>query len=113
MFLLHICAVHRDIKPRNVLLSYSVHGGIRAIISDFGLCRKIPHNYSSYTTLSGVAGTDGWIAPEVISQNGKVVGHFFYFVDVSLFYMLSHSMLVLSHITVEAFRHSLLRTGLL
>ena len=68
--------VHRDIKPRNVLLSYPGHGGKRAIISDFGLCRKLPHGRHSYTAMSGIAGTEGWIAPELFNANGKVVSVF-------------------------------------
>ncbi|CAI8052165.1 Serine/threonine-protein kinase/endoribonuclease IRE1, partial [Geodia barretti] len=64
--------VHRDVKPRNVLISFSSLGGTRAMISDFGLCRKLPHNRHSYTAMSGIAGTEGWIAPEVFNQDRKV-----------------------------------------
>ena len=73
VFLLH--AVHRDVKPRNVLISYSSHDGPRAMISDFGLCRKLPSNRHSYTVMSGIAGTEGWIAPEVFNQDHKVVSN--------------------------------------
>ena len=68
----HLGIVHRDIKPRNVLLTDSTDGGARAMISDFGLCRILPNNRHSYTANSGVSGTDGWIAPEVFNQDGKV-----------------------------------------
>ena len=70
---LYSLSVHRDIKPRNVLISYSSLGGIRAMISDFGLCRKLPNNRHSFTAMSGIAGTEGWIAPEVFAQDRKVV----------------------------------------
>lgn len=43
------------------------------MISDFGLCRKLPQNRHSYTAMSGIAGTEGWIAPEVFNQERKVV----------------------------------------
>ena len=37
------CTVHRDIKPQNVLLSQpsATSGVIRALISDFGLCKRL------------------------------------------------------------------------
>ncbi|XP_068607073.1 serine/threonine-protein kinase/endoribonuclease IRE1 [Brachionichthys hirsutus] len=59
--------VHRDLKPRNILLSRpSALGRVQALISDFGLCKKIPEGRSSFSLRSGIPGTEGWIAPEVL-----------------------------------------------
>lgn len=70
--------VHRDLKPRNILLSApNALGQVRALISDFGLCKKIPDGRSSFSLRSGIPGTEGWIAPEVLrdTPGNKTVGH--------------------------------------
>ena len=60
--------VHRDIKPQNVLIGTPVsRGTIRAMISDFGLCKKLKYGRTSYSRRTGITGTEGWIAPEIIS----------------------------------------------
>ena len=62
--------VHRDIRPRNILISSSSspRRGYRMLISDFGLCKKLDVDQSgSFPTTYGViaAGT-GWRAPEML-----------------------------------------------
>ena len=72
--------VHRDIKPQNILVAPPKrihHRGvnkeselsfapIRMVISDFGLCKKLENDQSSFRpTTAQPAGTAGWTAPEI------------------------------------------------
>ncbi|XP_039510824.1 serine/threonine-protein kinase/endoribonuclease IRE1-like [Pimephales promelas] len=64
--------VHRDLKPHNILVSMpNTHGRAKAMISDFGLCKKLAVGRHSFSRKSGVPGTEGWIAPEVLSEDAK------------------------------------------
>ncbi|XP_075421764.1 serine/threonine-protein kinase/endoribonuclease IRE2 isoform X2 [Ascaphus truei] len=64
--------VHRDLKPCNILISQrSAHGQVRAVISDFGLCKKLSVGRHSFSLRSGIPGTEGWIAPEVLRDGPK------------------------------------------
>ncbi|XP_066131936.1 serine/threonine-protein kinase/endoribonuclease IRE2 isoform X1 [Saccopteryx bilineata] len=62
---LHI--VHRDLKPANVLITEpDSRGQGRAVLSDFGLCKKLAAGRHSFSLRSGVPGTEGWMAPELL-----------------------------------------------
>ncbi|KAL2004728.1 hypothetical protein VTN00DRAFT_3256 [Thermoascus crustaceus] len=73
--------VHRDLKPQNILVAaprgrLGSHS-LRLLISDFGLCKKLEDNQSSFrATTAHAAGTSGWRAPELLiddDQNSSTV----------------------------------------
>lgn len=68
--------IHRDIKPHNILVSYAKRGGgHRMLISDFGLCKKLDLDQTSFLpTAHGAiaAGTVGWRAPEILRGEVKL-----------------------------------------
>lgn len=81
--------VHRDIKPQNILVAYPkpvhvkdktklskvVYGPPRLLISDFGLCKKLEGEQSSFqATTNAHAGTVGWTAPEISMDSRYSLG---------------------------------------
>lgn len=63
--------VHRDLKPQNILVAMPRgrigSRALRLLISDFGLCKKLEDNQSSFrATTAHAAGTSGWRAPELL-----------------------------------------------
>ena len=67
--------VHRDLKPQNILVAppkkartgSHVRLPPRLLISDFGLCKKLEGDQSSFrATTAHAAGTSGWRAPELL-----------------------------------------------
>jgi serine/threonine-protein kinase/endoribonuclease IRE1 len=89
--------VHRDIKPQNILVAFSKGGPsvsyssttmasnarsvktkgaqFRMLISDFGLCKKLGADETSFLpTVDGAmaAGTVGWRAPEILRGEVKL-----------------------------------------
>ncbi|KAK2734152.1 bifunctional endoribonuclease/protein kinase ire1 [Myotisia sp. PD_48] len=68
--------VHRDLKPQNILVaSRKMRNGpnnLRLLISDFGLCKKLDDNQSSFrATTAHAAGTSGWRAPELLVDDDQ------------------------------------------
>ncbi|NXQ25422.1 PAK3 kinase, partial [Alaudala cheleensis] len=52
--------IHRDVKSQNILLR--TDGSVK--LADFGLFAQLP---SGQSRQSSVAGTSGWMAPEVVT----------------------------------------------
>ena len=71
--------VHRDLKPQNILVAMprgrAGARSLRLLISDFGLCKKLDDNQSSFrATTAHAAGTSGWRAPELLIDDEKGPG---------------------------------------
>lgn len=59
--------VHRDLKPQNILVAKGKDSRPRLLVSDFGLCKKLEGEQSSFrATTAHAAGTSGWRAPELL-----------------------------------------------
>jgi serine/threonine-protein kinase/endoribonuclease IRE1 len=59
------------VKPANILISFPDNrNNVRALISDFGLCKKVENGKVSMTNRA--SGTEGWIAPEILRDEPLV-----------------------------------------
>ncbi|ORY82491.1 kinase-like domain-containing protein [Protomyces lactucae-debilis] len=76
--------VHRDLKPQNILVNMPRKSVVpqknddrcaRLVISDFGLCKKLDADQSSFrATTAQAAGTSGWRAPELLTDDVSELG---------------------------------------
>jgi serine/threonine protein kinase len=65
--------IHRDVKPRNILISYDNPAVIKW--ADFGMSRAVVTGSKTFSW-SKLQGTDRWLAPELITatQEKKIKG---------------------------------------
>ena len=67
--------IHRDIKPQNILVSSEKDGkNHRMLISDFGLCKRLEVDQTSFMPAVSAAGTVGWRAPEILRGEVRLDG---------------------------------------
>jgi hypothetical protein len=56
--------IHRDLKPSNIMLDRSG----QPIVTDFGLARRIAVDRPTLATMSGLAGSPAYMAPEQVTE---------------------------------------------
>lgn len=60
--------LHRDLKPGNVMVAASANDADQVKVVDFGLVRVVGCDREAPTTPEQVAGTPGYLAPEVVTS---------------------------------------------
>ena len=62
-------AIHRDIKPTNILLD----NHSKAYISDLGIVIQFSSQASAAQPISTYAGTKQWMSPEMVSRRACIL----------------------------------------
>ncbi len=83
--------VHRDFKSPNVILvpSTDMPGGVRAVITDFGLAHTVTGNMASLTGSLDVVGTPAYMSPEQLQGKEVTASTDTYALGVVMYEMLT------------------------
>lgn len=86
--------VHRDFKSANVMLVPGEHGTTRAVITDFGIARKIRLRQnetltSTMTERGGIPGTPDYMAPEQLLGHEPIPAVDIYALGVVMYEMIT------------------------
>jgi serine/threonine protein kinase/tetratricopeptide (TPR) repeat protein len=91
----HIAGViHRDFKSANVILvpSPGSPGGVRAVITDFGLAHGVTENLASLTGSLDVVGTPAYMSPEQLECKEVTAATDTYALGIVMYEMLTGSV---------------------
>lgn len=84
--------IHRDFKPSNVML-VSAAGGLRAVVTDFGLARRTVSSGAPTVTMSKhVIGTVDYMAPEVLTGGVATPASDLYALGLTAYKMVTGSL---------------------
>ncbi|MEM6457030.1 MAG: protein kinase, partial [Acidobacteriota bacterium] len=86
--------IHRDLKSDNVFLVPDKHGGLRAVITDFGVARGPVDDdaLGDRITGTGMIGTPAYMAPEQVSGDPVTAASDLYALGVVLYEMLTGAL---------------------
>jgi serine/threonine protein kinase len=86
--------IHRDLKSRNVMLAPSKDGGVRAVVTDFGLARALEPDggHSSLTGGNGLVGTPDYMAPEQVEGGAVTPAADIYALGVVMYEMVTGTL---------------------
>ena len=97
--------VHRDLKPENMFLTHCDIDQTTLKISDFGIARELEDNEMATT----VAGTPGYLAPEILMNYGYDHKCDYWSLGVVLYLLLSGTLPFQSEDMLELF--NLIKAG--